>query len=684
MSRRGSLNRRVPAMLGLVSFMALGLLAITAPAVLADPGDVGFQGPSFSGSGADPTSSKPESKVWFNDGFWWASMYNSSASAFTIHRLSGTTWTNTGVVIDDREATHQDALWDQTAGKLYVASHVFSTSPSSGNPARLYRYTYNAGSDTYALDGGFPQTINNYSSETLVIDKDSTGQLWATWTRGSRVRVNRTTSGDQNWGSEFIPSVTGTTINSDDISTLVAFGGDKIGLLWSNQSGSPDSFRFSIHQDSAGDTTWGASVAILPGNNNADDHLNLKADPAGNLYAVVKTSLTGSGDPNVVALRRAASNGAWTTATVITRTSANQYTRGVIAVDTANNLLHVFATSPESNGTIYEKTSPLSALSFTVSGLGTPFIRDNSPNDMNNATTTKQTVNATSGLLVLAGHETLNNYWWNIESFGPPPNAPPTASPVSKSTAHDVATTINMAGTDANDCQLTFVAPATGPAHGTVGPITDAGCVVGSPNSDSATVEYTPALGYSGPDSFTYTVSDGTNPPVSATVTLTVTNAAPTATGSTQTTPEDTLKTVTLNGGDADDCDLTFVVGTGPTHGALTSLTPVVRRHRPLHGHRDHRLHADDRLQRPRLVHLHRQRRRDHLSPGDRVDHRRDAAERAADSEPRVEVHAARRRDHDQHGRHRRRDLPADVCCPGDRAVQWLARIDHAGELRAR
>ena len=84
----------------------------------------GSQGPSFSGSGADPTSSKPESKVWFNDGFWWASMYNSSASAFTIHRLSGTTWTNTGVVIDDRETTHQDALWDQAAGKLYVASHV--------------------------------------------------------------------------------------------------------------------------------------------------------------------------------------------------------------------------------------------------------------------------------------------------------------------------------------------------------------------------------------------------------------------------------------------------------------------------------------------------------------------------------------------------------------------------------
>ncbi len=138
-----------------------------------------------------------------------------------------------------------------------------------------------------------------------------------------------------------------------------------------------------------------------------------------------------------------------------------------------------------------------------------------------------------------------------------------------------MATTVNMAGTDAETCTLTFVAPATGPAHGTLGPITDAPCASGSPNSDSATVQYTPALGYSGPDSFTYTVSDGTNPPVSATVTLTVTNATPTATGSTQTTPEDALKTVTLAGGDTDDCELTFTTVTGPAHGTLGSITPL-------------------------------------------------------------------------------------------------------------
>ena len=745
MSVRGSSNHRVPAVIALVVFMAAGLFSVTAPAaVKAAPGDVGQAGPSFSGSGADPTGTKPESKVWFNDGFWWASMYNSSASAYTIHRLSGTTWTNTGVVIDDRENTHSDILWDQGGGKLYVASHWYNLSPEqgAGNEARLYRYTYNAGSDTYSLDGGFPQTITTWSSETLVIDKDSTGQLWATWTRGGSVRVNRTTSGDSTWGTEFVPAVSNTSDGSDDISTLVAFGGNKIGLLWSRQNGSPDEFRFSIHDDSATDTTWGASVSVYPGNNFADDHLNLKADPAGNLFAVVKTSL-GAGSPNLVVLRRS-TGGTWTNATFSVGTGT--MTRGVLAVDTTNNLLHVFATAPESNGTIYEKTSPLSSLSF-AGGLGTPFVRDNASNHLNNATTTKQTVNSTTGLLVLAGHETLNQYWFNVDTLGggPPPtptptptpggpsitlnptadaqvkstsattnygslasirtrkdpgtadtyqsyltfnvagvtgpvnsvklrlftsdespnvqsvfsgdptswtenglnwnnrptfttlrgsgavptlgayneitldpalitgnvpislmitsansnsaifnskeagpnppqlvitqtvgNQAPTASPVSKSTAHDVAVTVDLAGTDAETCNLVFAPGAIAPAHGTLGAITNpAGCTGSGPFSDAATVVYTPTAGYSGPDSFSYTVSDGTNPPVSATVSMTITNAAPTATGSSQTTAEDTPKTIGLAGADADDCDLTFTIGTGPAHGTLDPIADV-------------------------------------------------------------------------------------------------------------
>jgi hypothetical protein len=122
--------------------VAIGLaFALALPAaVSADPGDVGFEGPSGAGAGAAPTGSKPQAKVWYNDGFWWASMWDVGTADFYIWKLDRTTetWSRTNTRLDDRNATRADVLWDGT--KLYVASHNFSESNGSGT-ARLYRYS---------------------------------------------------------------------------------------------------------------------------------------------------------------------------------------------------------------------------------------------------------------------------------------------------------------------------------------------------------------------------------------------------------------------------------------------------------------------------------------------------------------------------------------------------------------
>jgi hypothetical protein len=67
------------APLRLVAFaivVALGLPVLTPSTISADPGDIGYAGPFYTPGGPtqDPTESKPESKLWFNDGRWWASM----------------------------------------------------------------------------------------------------------------------------------------------------------------------------------------------------------------------------------------------------------------------------------------------------------------------------------------------------------------------------------------------------------------------------------------------------------------------------------------------------------------------------------------------------------------------------------------------------------------------------------
>ncbi|MGH3113555.1 MAG: hypothetical protein ACRDOP_08820, partial [Gaiellaceae bacterium] len=219
----------------LALLLALAAGAFAPAFAKAAPGDVGFEGPSTVDAGAAPSGSKPESKLWWNDGFWWGSLWHRASGDFHIFRLDvGTqTWVDTGVALDDRGSTRADTLWDAASGKLYVASHRFSESPAFGYPSPLYRFSYNPATDTYTLDAGFPVTINNFRTETLVLAKDSTGRLWATWTQGRNVWVNRTlcdpSCDDASWGAAFQLA---SDVDSDDISSLIAFGGNRIGVMW--------------------------------------------------------------------------------------------------------------------------------------------------------------------------------------------------------------------------------------------------------------------------------------------------------------------------------------------------------------------------------------------------------------------------------------------------------------------
>jgi hypothetical protein len=441
---RGRGFARVLSRIAAACFALAVLLALPA-AVSADPGDLGFEGPDGTGAGAAPSGSKPEAKLWFNDGSWWASMWDRATSDFYIWKLDrgSETWVRTSTRLDDRAGTRADVLWDGT--KLYVASHNFSESDGSG-AARLYRYSYAAGSDTYTLDAGFPATINTVRSETLVIDKDSTGKLWATWEQGGQIYVNRTTGGDASWGTTpfVLPGATG--LNGDDISSLIAFGGNRVGVMWSNQNATPDAMLFAVHADGQPDTTWSAPEVALSGTNLADDHIHLKTDASGKVYAVTKTSLTGS-SPLIKFLARA-TNGSWTNSNVATGTE--NHTRPILVLDTEHSLFRIYMTHGQSGGPIVEKTSPMGSISWP-SGTGTRVIWDASSNDMNNATSTKQTVTAASGLIVAAFEDTTKRYW-HADIFGgsppPPDTTPPTVTnrtpPVD---ATGVAVTSNVTAT---------------------------------------------------------------------------------------------------------------------------------------------------------------------------------------------------------------------------------------------
>ena len=419
--------------------------ALPTPTAQAATGDVGYIGPSTSGSGGASTGEKPESKLWWNDGRWWASMFDSASRSWHIFYLDRSAdpkkWVDTGTVIDSRANSRADTLWD--GSHLYVASHVFAssnTTATSGQPARLYRFSYDRSTNRYTLDSGFPATINDYSSETLTIDKDSSGRLWATWSRGQSVYISATGNSDSSWSTPFVlPSSNATNLDPDDIAAVIAFRG-KIGVMWSNQTAS--TVYFSYHLDGDPVDSWSASEAVtVPGPGQGDDHLNVKAleaDSAGRVFAAVKTSLDDisgqpSSAPQIIVVSRG-STGGWDRAKF--GTLADCHTRPILMIDSANNLLHVYATAPDSGcpftgtaGSIFEKTSPLNDLSFP-SGRGTPVMRDVASPNLNNVTSSKQTVNATTGIVLLASNDVAKHYWFSDESL-----APETVKPVASFSA---------------------------------------------------------------------------------------------------------------------------------------------------------------------------------------------------------------------------------------------------------
>ena len=430
---RSPVARRLAALAGVLSVL---IAASAAPPARADSGDVGFAGASFAGTTTPTGTKRSENLLWFNDGSWWADMWSATARQYRIFRLDLATqkWIDTGVPIDSRADTHADVLWD--GAHLYVASHVFVNDEQaavSGFPSRLYRFSYDTATRRYTLDPGFPAQINNFKTETLSIDRDSTGTLWATWQQGSRIYVNHATADDRTWGTPYpLPSASAVTV--DDTSEAIAFGG-RIGVMWSDQTAGDDGMHFSMHQDGAPDTAWSAAQAALAGSGTGDDHMNLKwLDAAGGrVFAAVKTSFTSSAQPLIELLVLDVASGTWR-AYPIARVS-DCPNRPIVLIDRQNGVLHTFATYPappaltcsSSGGAIYEKTSPLDAISFPP-GRGTLAILDADSAFVHNVSSTRQNVDGSTGIVVLAANLSTKIYWHAYESLPSSVPTPPSAS----------------------------------------------------------------------------------------------------------------------------------------------------------------------------------------------------------------------------------------------------------------
>lgn len=137
-------------------------------------------------------------------------------------------------------------------------------------------------------------------------------------------------------------------------------------------------------------------------------------------------------------------------------------------------------------------------------------------------------------------------------------NGSPTANPLTFSTTGNSTFTGTLSGSDPEGSALTFALGASA-AHGTV---------IVNPNG---TFSYTPNANYTGTDSFTFHVSDGSTTSSNATVSISVTqsNGIPTANPSAFTTLANSTINGTLTGFDPEGSPLTFSLGSTAAHGAV-------------------------------------------------------------------------------------------------------------------
>jgi|tagenome__1003787_1003787.scaffolds.fasta_scaffold20944655_2 hypothetical protein len=400
------------------ALIALLLALALLPAAAASAADTGAAGPAFTGVTA-PSGEKPQSKLWFNDGAWWAVLYRPSTTSYEVFKDTGGTWTPTGTVIDTRHSVYVDAQWDGTH------LNVVSAGMSAALGVRYSRYAYSAGG--YTRDVG-PVALTDFGVEAAVLDRDGAGTLWVTYTHDRQVYVAHSTTDDATWTAPFVLPGSA-TVTADDISAIVRYPGH-IGVMYSNQDPAVWEFTWASHADGAADTDWQLSTA-LKGAELSDDHINLKAldgDPAGQVFAAVKTSLNASSDP-LIKLLVLDNAGTWHDYDVFT--VGDEPTRPQVELDPLRREVHVFAALGPccTGGIVTVKTANLDAISF-AGGAGTTLLSSGDNPKLNNVALTKQPISADMPFLpVLAGDDSTKRYWFGTLGLSANPPAPKPSSP---------------------------------------------------------------------------------------------------------------------------------------------------------------------------------------------------------------------------------------------------------------
>ncbi len=216
--------------------------------------------------------------------------------------------------------------------------------------------------------------------------------------------------------------MTASHVMTEDISALVSFN-NHTAVVWTNQSNPvSNTLHLALHPDTSGPTSgWKYYSATLPSGVHIDDHVDAKSIAASNdqLFVALKMDSTTPTD-TAIGMYAMDTSGNITFHKYSEKQDGD--TRPILIVDESTNEVHLFVTGKTGGSKICYKTLSIPpAGDFPAGDCGVTFIEDDVIKNFNNATSMKRNVNATTGIVVLAGDDANGKLYGHNVMGNPPP-----------------------------------------------------------------------------------------------------------------------------------------------------------------------------------------------------------------------------------------------------------------------
>ncbi len=256
--------------------------------------------PVFKVDTAYPTADKPQSKLWYMNGCWWAILPRKSGPSLWKRTANG--W---------HENTEITKVLTGIPGRVDVwagANQITAVGVSS-HSLTVFQLTLKIERNKIRWVPEILATLNPPSPtediETATIVCDTEGRFWVASDAGDKICVWNSLGNRKKWSE---PNVLAEHIHEDDISTVTILPARQIGVIWSDQASDKVSMR--VHRDASPPKKWAKEQIVQSGKKTADDHLHASLSPDGTLWVATKNSVDMLASPQFV-MRIRDKNGGW-------------------------------------------------------------------------------------------------------------------------------------------------------------------------------------------------------------------------------------------------------------------------------------------------------------------------------------------------------------------------------------